>query len=220
MEKLIIIGAGGYAKSVLDSVDYFNYEMVGFLDEYKKEKEHLGYPILAGTLDDLDDKERYVYIIAIGNNAARKVWFDRIQKLKLRLVNVVDKSAIVSPHADVGNGCFIGKMAIVNSNAVVGDNCIVNTKALLEHGCHLDKHINISTNSVLNGDVYVGDGAFVGSSSVIIGQLKIGAWSTVGAGAVVVKDVEEHTTVVGVPAKMIGRELENDKDNSRNWLQS
>ena len=35
MEKLIIIGAGGYAKSVLDSVDYFNYEMVGFLDEYK-----------------------------------------------------------------------------------------------------------------------------------------------------------------------------------------
>lgn len=30
MEKLIVIGAGGYAKSVLDSVDYFNYEMVGF----------------------------------------------------------------------------------------------------------------------------------------------------------------------------------------------
>ena len=74
MEKLIIIGAGGYAKSVLDSVDYFNYEMIGFLDEYKKEKEHLGYPIIANSLDELDQKEKYVYIIAIGNNAAKKVY--------------------------------------------------------------------------------------------------------------------------------------------------
>lgn len=205
MEKLIIIGAGGYAKSVLDSVDYFNYEMVGFLDEYKKEKEHLGYPILANSLEGLEQKEKYVYIIAIGNNAARKEWFERLQKLHLRLVNVVDRTAIVSPHADVGNGCFIGKMAIVNSNAVVGDNCIVNTKALLEHGCHLERHVNISTNSVLNGDVYVEDGAFVGSSSVTIGQLKIGAWSTVGAGAVVVRNVEPKTTVAGIPAKVIGR---------------
>ena len=205
MEKLIIIGAGGYAKSVLDSVDYFNYEMVGFLDEYKREKEHLGYPILANSLEELKQKEKYVYIIAIGNNKARKVWFERLQNLRLRLVNVVDKSAIVSPHAHVGNGCFIGKMAIVNSNAAVGDNCIVNTKALLEHGCHLEQHVNISTNSVLNGDVYVEDGAFVGSSSVTIGQLKIGAWSTVGAGAVVVRDVEPATTVAGIPAKVIGR---------------
>lgn len=57
MEKLIVIGAGGYAKSVLDSVDYFNYEMVGFLDEYKKEKEHLGYPILANSLEELEQKK-------------------------------------------------------------------------------------------------------------------------------------------------------------------
>ena len=34
MEKLILIGAGGYAKSVLDSVDMYNYEMVGFIDEF------------------------------------------------------------------------------------------------------------------------------------------------------------------------------------------
>lgn len=218
MEKLIIIGAGGYAKSVLDSVDYFNYEMIGFLDEYRKDKEHLGYPILANSLNDLDDRDKYVYIIAIGSNTARKIWFERAQKLHLRLVNVVDKSAIVSPHASVGNGCFIGKMAIVNSNAIVADNCVINTKALLEHGCHLEPHVNISTNATLNGDVHVGSGSFIGSSSVIMGQLKIGQWSVVGAGAVVNHDVESDTTVAGVPAKLIKRHDINDKNSGRNWL--
>ena len=53
MEKLILIGAGGYAKSVLESIDYFNYELEGFIDEFSKEREHLGYPILANSLDEL-----------------------------------------------------------------------------------------------------------------------------------------------------------------------
>lgn len=54
MEKLILIGAGGYAKSVLDSVDMYNYEMVGFIDEFSTKTEHLGYPILARSLDDIE----------------------------------------------------------------------------------------------------------------------------------------------------------------------
>lgn len=206
MEKLIIIGAGGYAKSVLDSVDYYNYEIKGFLDEFSMETEHLGYPIIAHNLDDIVQPEKYCYFIAIGNNERRKNWYDRLKARKLRFINVVDKTAIVSGRAVIGTGCFIGKMAIVNSKAVVGDDCIVNTKALIEHGCQLSDHVNLSTNAVLNGDVIVGTGTFIGSSSVTIGQLVIGEWSTVGAGAVVVKSVGDGITVAGVPAKMIKQE--------------
>ena len=46
MEKLIVIGAGGYAKSVLDSVDIYNYEIVGFIDEFTNEKVHMSYQII------------------------------------------------------------------------------------------------------------------------------------------------------------------------------
>ncbi|HDZ6839067.1 TPA: shikimate dehydrogenase, partial [Mannheimia haemolytica] len=49
-EKLILIGAGGYAKSVLDSLDHEQYEFCGFIDNFKPEGSvHLGYPILAST---------------------------------------------------------------------------------------------------------------------------------------------------------------------------
>lgn len=203
MEKLIIIGAGGYAKSVLDSIDYYNYKIYGFLDECSDKNEHLGYPIVAHKLEDLNDPSKFFYFIAIGNNKRRKLWYDRLKKRKLKLINVVDKSAIVSGRASIGTGCFIGKMAIVNSKAIVGDDCIINTKSLVEHGCYVSDHVNLSTNSVINGDVHIGEGSFIGSSSVTIGQLSVGAWSTVGAGAVVIHDVGDGVTVAGVPAKII-----------------
>ena len=203
MEKLIIIGAGGYAKSVLDSVDYYNYRIKGFLDEFSVEDEHLGYPVCWKSLDEIDAPEKYFYFIAIGNNVRRKIWFDRLVEHKLRLINVVDRSAIISPEARIGNGCFFGKMSVVNSNARIGDDCIINTKSLVEHGCTVNDHANISTNAVINGDVIIGEGTFVGTCSVTIGQKTIGSWSTIGAGSVVIKDVSDGVTVAGVPARVI-----------------
>ena len=203
MEKLILIGAGGYAKSVIDSVDYFNYDLVGFLDEFSKQEKHLGYPIMADRLDSLKDLKSYVFFVAIGNNKKRKQWFDRLSKQQLRIINVVDKSAIVSPRAKIGNGCFVGKMAVINGGSTVGDNCIINTKSLVEHGCRVCNHVNLSTSAVINGDVYVGEGSFIGSGSITLGQRSIGEWSTVGAGAVVTKNIESNITVAGIPAKEI-----------------
>ena len=200
---MILIGAGGYAKSVLDSIDYYNYKIAGFLDEYSDEKEHLGYPIIAKNLAEIPDKEKYFYFIAIGNNIRRKIWYDRLMNEKLRLINVVDKSAIISPQAKIGTGCFFGKFSVVNARATIHNDCIINTRALVEHGCNVCSHVNISTNAVINGDVKVGEGTFVGSSSVTIGQLQIGEWSTVGAGAVVTKSIGNNVTVAGVPAKLL-----------------
>lgn len=211
MEKLILIGAGGYAKSVLDSLDYYNYEVAGFLDEFTDKKEHLGYPVLANKLEELDEPQKYVYFVTIGDNQHRKNWYDRLVELELRMINIVDSSAIISPRARIGNGCFVGKMAIINSESVIGNNCIINTKALVEHGCTVDDHVNLSTNAVINGDVRVGKGTFIGSCSVTTGQKNIGAWVIVGAGSVVIDNVEQECVIAGVPAKVIRKGTFSDE---------
>ena len=204
MKDLIIVGAGGYAKSVLDSVDHMNFRMVGYIDDVKpKGAEHQGFPVLGDSIDCVEHPEGYVYFVAIGNNAKRKSWFDKLKERNLSLINVIDKSALVSHHATLGEGCFIGKLAILNHGSSVGDNCVINTRALVEHGCNIGDHVNISTNATLNGDVCCEDGSFVGSAAVVNGQLTIGTWALVGSGAVVIKNVEAHTTVVGCPAHPI-----------------
>ena len=56
MKDLIIVGAGGYAKSVLDSYDYTNFRMVGFLDDIKPVgAEHQGYKVPAENSRSLAD---------------------------------------------------------------------------------------------------------------------------------------------------------------------
>lgn len=212
MKNLIIIGAGGYAKSVLDSVDHMNFRMVGYIDDVKpKGTNHQGYPVLGNTIECIEHPEEYVYFVAIGNNSKRKAWFDKLKSRHLSLINVIDKSALVSHASTIGEGSFIGKLAILNHGSSVGDNCVINTRALVEHGCVIADHVNVSTNATLNGDVVCEEGSFVGSGTVVNGQLTIGKWSLVGSGAVVIKDVEPNTTVVGVPAKKI--ESENRKYN-------
>ena len=200
-KKLILIGAGGYAKSVVDSLDKNEYELIGFIDDIKS-GEHLGYKILGSSLDEINCQE-YSYFISIGDNQKRKKWFERLVEKSLKIINVIDKNAIISKNIRIGIGVFIGKLAIVNSDVTIGDNVIINTKALMEHGTSVGNHSNISTNTTINGDSKVGNECFIGSSSVVNGQLKINDGAIVGAGAVVIQDVRENTTVVGIPAREI-----------------
>lgn len=202
--KVLFIGAGGYAKSALDSLDHTQYEFCGFIDSFKSIGEnHLGFPILAQHISELNQPQDYAYFISVGDNQHRHCHYQDLQTAQVRIISIIDKTALISPNTQFGQGVFIGKMAIVNSDVVVGDNTVINTKALIEHGCRVGKHCNISTNSTLNGDVKIADFAYIGSSSVINGQLSVGENTTVGSGAVVVKSLPANCVAVGVPAKII-----------------
>ena len=65
--------------------------------------------------------------------------------------------------------------------------------------------MNLSTCSILNGDVVVEDKVFLGSAALCNGQIKLGEGCIVGSGSVVLHDVEAHSKVVGVPARVIER---------------
>lgn len=203
-EKIILVGAGGHAKSVIDCIDSGKFEVVGFIDDNKKGA-HCGFPVIGNKLEDIVEYQKYKYFVTIGDIAPRKRWYEKLKKHNLKTVNIIDKTAIISPSAKIGSGNFIGKFAIINADSVIGDDNVINTRALIEHECVVGSHTHLSTNSVINGNVIINDCVFLGSCAVCIGQLTIGESTTIGAGSVVIKDVEANVTVVGVPAKVILR---------------
>ncbi|MEW0517773.1 NeuD/PglB/VioB family sugar acetyltransferase [Escherichia coli] len=201
-KKLIIIGAGGFAKAVIDSLDYDEYVLEGFIDSLKSGM-HQGYPIVGHSLSDIRLPTDYYYFIVIGNPDDRALWLRQIQDLNLDTINVIDRTAIVSTRSSIGTCIYIGKMAIVNCDSQLEDGVVINTRALIEHGNYISYCTNVSTNVVLNGDVYVGEKSFIGSCSVVNGQIKIGKSTIIGSGSVVIRDIPDNVVVAGPPTRLI-----------------
>lgn len=204
MNKVVFIGAGGYAESVYDSLEKEKYNLIGFIDDYKKGF-HIGKPILGSEIEEIENFRSYLYFISIGDVKARFRWFEKLSELGLETINVIDKTAIISNQVEIGEGNFIGKMAVINVGTTLGNNNMINSMALVEHHCTIKNHTRIATSTVLNGDVVVEDGVYIGSNSCCVGQQKLGSFSVVGAGAVVIGDVDPYTTVVGVPGRILER---------------
>lgn len=202
-QKVILIGAGGHAASVSDSANMAGIQIVGYVDEVKTGR-YLGRTIFK-RIEDIPDYRSYLYHIAIGSCEARARWYKYIKQLGLPFINIIDPSAIVADSALIGNGNFIGKFTTIIAGSVIGDNNIINTKALIEHECRVGNHVNLSTCSILNGDVVVEDKVFLGSAALCNGQIKLGEGCIVGSGSVVLHDVDAHSKVVGVPARVIER---------------
>ncbi|MDZ4030834.1 acetyltransferase [Kluyvera ascorbata] len=200
--KLIVIGAGGFAKAVIDSLDSDLYEIYGFIDTFKT-GEHQGYSILGNTLDAISEPEKYVYFIAIGDPDCRALWMNLLNKRNLSTINVIDKTSIISNRARLGTCIYIGKMAIVNCDSELEDGVVVNTRALIEHGNYISYCSNVSTNVVLNGDVFVGVRTFIGSCTVVNGQIKIGNSAIIGSGSVVIRDIPDNVVVAGSPTRFL-----------------
>lgn len=202
MEKIILIGSGGHAKSVIDSIPKDTFEICGFIDEFNV-GERIGKKILGASITDVSDYKKYKYFIAIGDIIARRRWYEELERLGLDTVNIIDKTAVVSSTAVIGRGNFIGKYAVINADAQIGNNNIINTKALVEHECRVGSHTHLSTSSTINGNVTIEDCVFLGSGAVCKEKITIGEWAIIGAGSVVIHDVSAKKVSVGVPSRTV-----------------
>ncbi|WP_201773361.1 NeuD/PglB/VioB family sugar acetyltransferase [Vibrio renipiscarius] len=187
---------------MIDSINHTEVELVGFIDTYKQGY-HQGYPIVANDINEILNPDDYVYFIGVGDSHSRYNFHELLKENKLKVINIIDSSAMVSRNVELGEGIYIGKMCVINSDSKLQDGVVVNTRSLIEHGNEIGCCSNISTNVVLNGDVKVGDRTFVGSCTVVNGQIKIGSQSIIGSGSVVIRNVADRVVVAGSPTHLI-----------------
>ena len=204
---VLIIGAGGHGKVVLDILRRAGeHTPVGFLDADPTlaGREISGVPVLGSIhlLGKLKSKAAGA-IIAIGDNRTRLSYAQKMQSSGWTLVRAIHPSAVVAASAQVGINVVVAAGAVIGVDSTVTDSAIINTCAVVDHECTIGSAAHICPGALLAGRVTVGEGAFVGLGSRVIQCLAIGAWSTVGAGAVCTREVPAGATVVGVPARVI-----------------
>jgi acetyltransferase-like isoleucine patch superfamily enzyme len=92
---------------------------------------------------------------------------------------------------------------VVNTGSVIGENVILNTSCSVDHHNRVAAHSHLGPGVHTCGNVSIGEAALLGVSVSVLPGRSVGSWATVGAGGVVTRDVPEHATVAGVPARVI-----------------
>lgn len=203
--KMLLYGASGHGKVIIDCLESQNEEIIGLFDDNENLKELLSYKVL-GKYDEKEYKNEKI-IISIGNNEIRK----EVSKIiKHKFGKVVHSSASVCQNVKIGSGTAIFHKSILQSSVKIGNHVIVNTAASIDHDCRIGNFVHISPNATLCGNVSVGEGTHIGAGAVIIPNIKIGKWCMVGAGSVVTKDVQDYSVVVGNPARKIKTNIINE----------
>jgi sugar O-acyltransferase (sialic acid O-acetyltransferase NeuD family) len=208
-EKIILVGAGGHCKSVIDVIEQEGkFAIAGIIDVKEKlNTMQSGYKVIA-TDEQLPDlvKEVGNFCVTIGqieSGEARLRIYETLKSLGAQLPVIISPKAYVSPRTKLGDGTVVMHGAVVNAGASLGANTIVNSLALVEHDAKVGDHCHVSTHAVINGEVIIGNHVFVGSSAVIINNVSVGNRIVIGAGAVVHKSISEKGTYAGNPAKRI-----------------
>ena len=80
---------------------------------------------------------------------------------------------------------------------------IIDGPVVIGRWCVLCPWVSIGLAPGTLGAPEIGDGVFVGTGAKILGAVKIGDGAIIGAGSVVLRDVPAHTTVAGVPARIV-----------------
>jgi UDP-perosamine 4-acetyltransferase len=204
---VIVVGAGGHAKVLLDALRATEASVVGITDSdlAKKGAAVLGVRIL-GTDDTLCDFPPSTVMLvngigSIGPTTARRELFEKFKRLGYRFATVIHPAAWVSPSARLGEGVQVMAGGIIQPDCLIGDDSIVNTGASVDHDCRIGAHVHVAPGATLSGAIAVGDNVHIGTASAIMHGVRIGAGSIIGAGAVVIEDVPPRVTVAGVPAR-------------------
>lgn len=209
VEKVVIVGASGHAKVVIDAIERLSgYSIYCLLDDdpIKKDSMFFGYRVF-GDVSCLENflREDYRAIVAIGDNKIRRNKVEQVVEAGFSLMSAIHPAANLARNVEIGVGSVVMAGAVVNSDVQIGRGVIVNTSASIDHDSIIHDYVHIAPGSTLCGGVIVEEGAFVGSGATIIPNLKIGAGAVIGAGATVVADVESGSLVVGTPAVARGR---------------
>lgn len=196
-----VLGAGGHAKVVVETLVEAGWRVKGlFDDDPQKQGTRVAHTPVLGPIRHAD-RRRWA-VLAIGDNPKRRQLAESLQGW--RWLTVVHPHAWVADSVELGPGTVVLAGAIIQPEVQIGTHSIVNTAATVDHDCRLGDYVHLAPGVHLGGSIAVEEGVLLGIGTVVIPGLRIGAWSIVGAGSVVVKDLPAGVKAVGAPASVIG----------------
>lgn len=217
MKKIIIVGASGHSKVIIDIFEKNkDYQIISLIDtnkaigsqifEYTVEGNHNHIPILIKKHPNCE------IFIAIGDNWKRKQMMLKIIKNNpdIKFANAIHPSAQIGRNVKIGQGVAIMAGVIINSDSKIGDFTILNTKSSLDHDCKMDDFSALAPNATTGSNVQIGELSTISISATIKHFVTVGKNSIIGASSLLMNDCGDNIVMYGSPAKEIRKRKSGD----------
>lgn len=210
-KKVVIIGAGGFAREVLDIFDACNenghrYDVLGYIVEpgFGKSGDIVNdKPILGGFEWLADRQDEISAVCAVGAPEVRRRLVMEATSAGTRFCSIIHPSVRMSRWISIGSGVVIAAGCILTNQIRIGNHVQINLDCTIGHDVLIGDLVTVSPGTHVSGGVTISTGCHVGTGVNIINRLNLGEWSVIGAGSTVIRDVPPNATVVGVPAREV-----------------
>lgn len=164
MKKLIILGAGGYGRTVADVAQQIGkWDEIFFLDDNSQNAKVIGKCADFSRFIDADTQ----FYPAFGDNSARSQWLYRLAEAGCDIPTIVHGTAYVSPAAVLKTGAVVLPMAVVNTECVVTEGCIINCGAVIDHGCVIERCVHVCPGAVIKAENRIAEGSKIESGTFV-----------------------------------------------------
>ena len=164
MNKLLILGAGGYAQTVADLARQSGeYDRIGFLDD----NSHGAYILGSCTEFKMFMGENVDMYPAFGNNETRMYWMDQLEQAGIYVPTLVHSTAYVSPTVRLKSGTMVLPKAVVNTDCQVARGCIINCGASVDHGCILEQGVHVCLGAIVKAENHIPEKMKIEAGQVI-----------------------------------------------------
>ncbi len=206
MQDILIFGAGGHAKTVINIVEQAGiYRVAGIIDDRCAVGQMVyGYQVLGG-MASLPDTGIKHGIVSIGDGWVRGTVAAKISALlpDFAFVTAIHPMTALARGVTLGAGSVIMAGSVVNSDTSIGDHTVLYLQTSVGHDCRIGNFVNIHPNVGIGGSVCLDDYASIGMGANVIHGLTVGEHTVIGAGSTVVKSIEARVLAYGSPCKAV-----------------
>jgi sugar O-acyltransferase (sialic acid O-acetyltransferase NeuD family) len=208
MKELVIIGAGGFGRTVYwqCDADYGNgreWIIKGFLDDRKDVLDGFSVPKpVLGSPFEYKATPDEIYVCALGEPRMRRKYVAPLLAQGVEFINLRTEVAYPAS-ARLGDGIIFERKVHVGSDARIGSFVTILSMCVIGHDVTIGDYVEIGSFTFLGARAKIGNDVQIHPHSTILPGVTIGDRAVIGAGSVVIHNVEADTTVFGNPAKVV-----------------